>query len=374
MATVLTTDILRDLAGFRADNGCAITIYLDLDPSSSPTATDLDTKFKSVLSEAERAGERRPGDRECRLAVRDDLDRIRDWWDDEFDRDGLRGVAVFASSADGLFRTLPLTRGAGDSAQVGPTLHLSPLAATLAGEGVLVAVVSRERGTVYRLEGGRLREVADETEEQPGQHDQGGWSQGRYARHIDHLVQQHLKTVGAELDRQVRRGGLRLVLVGPEELRGEFDRALSSEAREAVIGWTTAEAHAGPRDLLAAAQPLLDGAQKEADAEALARYREERGRGARAAAGWKQVLDAASDLRIELLLVEPGAAAKAWECPRCGRASADGGSCPLDGTKLEVREDAVDLALRGTLAGGGSIVRVEAGALDGKGIGALLRF
>jgi peptide subunit release factor 1 (eRF1) len=258
---------------------------------------------------------------------------------------------------------------------VEPTLHLSPLSGTLDREGVLVAVVSRERGTVYRLEGGRLREVADESEEQPGQHDQGGWSQARYARHIDHLVQQHLKSVGAELDRQVRGGGLRLVLIGPEELRSDFERALPSDARDAVIGWASAEAHAAPGDLLAAARPLLDRAQKRADVEALDRYLEERGRHGRAAGGWKQVLDAANDARIDLLLLEPGASAKAWECPRCGRASADGGSCPLDGTKLEEHEDAVDLALRGTLAGGGSIVRVEAGALaESKGIGALLRF
>src|SRR4051794_15678656 len=79
MATALTTDILRDLGGFRAQNGCAISIYLDLDPSSAPTTGDIDMKFKSILSESEKAAERRAGDRECRLAVREDIDRIRDW-------------------------------------------------------------------------------------------------------------------------------------------------------------------------------------------------------------------------------------------------------------------------------------------------------
>jgi len=375
MATAVTTGILRDLAGFRADNGCAISIYLDLDPSASPTIPDVETKFNSLLAEAERAAESRSESRECRLAVREDISRLRAFWDDEFDRDGARGVAVFASSADGLLRALPLVRGVGDSVHVGPSLHVSPLAGALEDEGALVAVVSRERGTVYRLEAGRLREVADETEEQPGQHDQGGWSQGRYARHIDHLVHQHLKSVGAELARQVRGGGLRLVLVGPEELRTEFQRALSAEAREAMVGWTTAEAHASRSELLAAAGPLLAEARAHADRDALARFDEEHGRGGRAAAGWKQVLDAASDARIELLLVEEGASARAWECPRCGRASADGGDCPLDGTRLEEREDAVDLALRGTLAGGGSVVRLGAGALAGSnGIGALLRY
>jgi peptide subunit release factor 1 (eRF1) len=218
-------------------------------------------------------------------------------------------------------------------------------------------------------------EVADESEEQPGQHTQGGWAQARYQRHIDHLVQQHLKSVGGELDKQVRGRGLQLVVVGPEEMRGDFESALSDEARDAIVGWTTAEAHAGPSDLLEIVRPLLDEARARVDEEALARFEEEHGRGGRVATGWKQVLEAASDARIELLLVEEGASARAWECPQCGRASADGGSCPLDGTKLEERDDAADLALRQTLANGGNVVHVGSGALgDSKGIAALLRF
>jgi peptide subunit release factor 1 (eRF1) len=375
MATAVTTDTLRGLAGFRAANGCAISIYLDLDPSSAPTPPELETKFNSVLSEAEKLADAQPGGRDCRLALRDDVTRIRDWWDDEFDRDGANGVAIFASGGDGFFRALPLAEGVGDVVRIGPSLYLTPLAAALDRDGSLVAVISRERGTVYRFAGGRLVEVADESEEQPGQHDQGGWSQARYQRHIEHLVQQHLKTVGGELDKQVRGRGLQIVAVGPDEMRSDFESALSSETREAIVGWTTADAHAGASELLEVVKPLLDQARARADQEELERFEEEHGRGGRAASGWKQVLEAASDARIDVLLLEEGAGARGWECPQCGRASADGGNCTLDGTKLEERDDAADLALHQTLANGGSVVSVGSGALgDSKGIAALLRF
>jgi peptide chain release factor subunit 1 len=374
MATAVTTDTLRELAGFRAENGCAISIYVDLDPSSTPTIPGVETKFNSALGEAEKLADAQRGARDCRLALRDDLARIRAWWDD-LDRDGARGLALFASSADRFFRALLLVDGVGDSIHIAPTLHLTPLVGSLDRDGALVAVVSRERGTVYRFEEGRLVEIADESEEQPGQHSQGGWSQSRYRRHIDNLVQQHLKTLGSELDQRARRGTLRLVAVGPEEIRSDFEAKLSNEAREAIVGWVGAEAHAGPNELLAVVRPLLDEAHAREDADALARFEEHRGRGDRAAAGWSQVLDAASDARVQTLLVEEGAESRAWECPQCGRASADGGSCPLDGTKLEERDDAADLALHRTLEHGGSVVRVGAGALgDAKGIGALLRY
>jgi peptide chain release factor subunit 1 len=375
MATAVTTDTLRGLAGFRAANGCAISIYIDLDPSATPTIPDVETKFNSILSETEKTAEGTGKTRDCRLAIRDDIARIRAWWDDEFQRDGTRAIAIFASSADGFFRALPLADAMGDSVHVGPSLHLAPLAGTLDRDGALVAFVTRERGSIYRLDGGRLEEVADESSEQPGQHDQGGWSQARYQRHIDNLVQQHLKSVGGALEEHARGGSLRMVVVGPEEMRGDFEAALSNEARAAIVGWASAEAHAGPNELLEVVRPLLDEARARADQETLARFEELHGRGERSATGWKQVLDAASDARVDVLLVEEGAQERAWECPQCGRASADGGACPLDDTKLEERDDAVDLALHHTLAQGGSVVRVGSGALgEAKGIAALLRF
>jgi peptide chain release factor subunit 1 len=285
-------------------------------------------------------------------------------------------VALFASSADGLFRIVPLLEPVADGCEIGPELWISPLAGQLGrGEGALVAIVTRERGVLYRLHEGRLEEIADESEEVPGQHDQGGWSQARYQRHIENIVLRHLKTVGEEIDRTVHNRPAHLVMVAPEEMRGELESKLSHEARESIVGWVSADAHANETELLELVQPLLDEARARADEATLERWHAERGRGGRVAAGWKQTLDAASDARIEVLLVDEGARHQAWSCPTCGRASADGGKCPLDDTKLEERDDAVDLAVHHTVLHGGSLVCFGAGALaDADGIGALLRF
>jgi peptide chain release factor subunit 1 len=376
MATTVTDNVLRDLAGFRADNGCAISIYLDFDPSTTPTIPDVATKFKATLAEAEKLAEEHPRARECRMALREDLKRIRDWWDDEFERDGARGLALFASSADGMLRALPLANAVGDLVRIGHTLTVAPLVKELGLEGDLVVLISRERGSVYRLTGGRLVEVLDESDETPGQHQQGGWSQARYQRHIDNLVQQHLKAVGGEIDKRARRGGApRIVVVAPEEMRGDFESALATETREAIVGYATAEAHAGPSELLEVVRPLLDEARARDEEALLERWQEAHGRGERSAAGWKQVLDAASDARVSVLLVDETAKREAWECPQDGRGYADGGNCPLDGAKLERVPDGADLAIHQTLAHGGTIVRLGSGALgDASGIAALLRF
>jgi len=372
----LTWDTLRDLASFRSSKGCAISLYLDLDPSASPTPAGAETKLRALLAQADK--ERQDGlAHEQKVALEGDLARIRDWWDGEFDRDGSRAYALFASALDGLWRTLPLSLPVTDRVSIASELCLAPLVPLVGrDDNALVAFVGRERGQVFRLRGGRLVEELDESEEQPGRHDQGGWSQARYQRHIEKLVRDHIRTVGGEIDRRVRgHGGPDLVIVAPEELKPEIEGALSAETREAVVGWAHAEAHASPADLLDAVKPHLDCAHGARQQAALERFREELGRGGRACAGWADTLAAASDGRVELLLVQERVNRAGYRCPSCGRAAAEAGTCPIDGATLEPRADGLDLAAHHVLSTGGAIVVVAGEQLaDHEGIGALVRF
>jgi len=376
MAATVTWETLRELAGFRSGKGCAISLYADLDPSSTPTAAEMESRMRSLVADAEKRAEMQRYAHEQKAALRADLDRIRRWWDD-FDRDGARGVAVFASSLDNYWRALSLAEPVSAEVRLSSDLYLAPLVPLVGrGDGALVAFVSRERGQVFRLRGGRLEEVVDQTEEQPGQHDQGGWSQSRYKRHIEKLVRDHLKTVGGEIDKRVRRASdLQMVIVAPEEMRGEIESTLSNEAREAIVGWAQAEAHANAKELLDVAKPHIERARAKQVASALERWSEESGRNGRAVAGWEDTLEAASDGRVELLLMRQGANREAYQCPECGRGSATGGACPLDGTHLERRSDGSDLAVHNVLAHGGSVIAVGREDLgEHDGIGALLRF
>jgi peptide chain release factor subunit 1 len=230
---------------------------------------------------------------------------------------------------------------------------------------------------VLALRGGRLREVADRTEETLSRHDQGGWSQANFQRHIDNLALEHYKGVAEELDRVYRRlGRPRIVVVAGDEARAEFAETLPSELEEAVIGWTNAEAHATDADLEALVQPFIDDWRVRRENDAVERWREEVGKNALGVAGWADTLEAASDGRVELLLHHAGVRRDAYRCPACGRAAAAAGTCPLDGTTMEHRDDGLDLAVRLTLAYGGDLLAVEQrrDLEPVEGIGAVLRF
>ena len=380
MAGMVSWEQLRELAGFRAAQGCAVSVYLDLDPSQVPTAPDVEVRVNSLIRRAERLVEERKGglSREAREALKSDLQRIGTWFDDGFDRQGAQGVAVFTAGLDNFWSTLTTSDRVPDDVRIASELYLAPLARLLGrGEATLVAAVGRERGDVYRLQDGVLVEIADETEEVPGRHDQGGWSQARYERHIDEIVERHWRRVADTLDTCVRRlPGGRVVLIGAEDMRSDFESVLSNDVRGAVVGWAAAEAHADSTALLEAAKPVLAAWWRGREEAVLDRWREEAGKKGRAAAGWEETLEAASDGRVELLLVQDGSDQRAYQCPQCGRAQSANGSCPLDGTTMESRDGGLDLALHQTLAHGGSVhvLRERQDLAPVGGVAALLRF
>jgi peptide chain release factor subunit 1 len=378
VANSVTWDALRQLAGFRAEKGCVISLFVNLDPSVSPTPGDAKTRVHSLLDEGEKKSNGLNQTHEQRLGLKADFERIRAFFDEEFERDGARAYAVFCAGLDNLWETVPLSESVPDKVKVSRELYLAPLVPLVGrGDGAVVAVVGREQGRLYRLRAGRLDEVADLFEEQPRRHDQGGWSQSRLQRHVDELAKDHLKTVGDELENQLRRLRFpKVVVVCPEELKSEFADKLASGARNSIIGWTTAPAHANPVELLSIAMPVLEEWRERQETEAVERWKEESGRNGRAASGWEKTLEAASDARVECLLFHEGAEHAASLCPACGRVSLSGGRCPLDGTEMEQRNEGLDLAVHQVLVHSGQVLalRHRRDLEPVGGIGALLRF
>ena len=378
---MVTAERLRDLASFRVEQGCAISLYLGFDPSTSSTIPATQAKFNSVLDEAQRSAFANRGEltHDQKLGLQSDFERIRTFLADDFDRSGVRGVAIFAAGLDNVWSVYSLSETVPDDARVGPDFYVVPLVPLVGrGNGAIVALIDRERGLLFVLRDGGLQPLADLSKEQPGRHDQGGWSQSRYQRHIDELARDHLRTVAEDLDKQLRSGIARhVVVIGPDEARGDFQGLLSQEASSALVGMTSGEGYASPNELLELALPFIEQARLAEEREILARWEAEAGRNGRAAVGWEQTIESASDGRVAILLFQEGIQHAAYECPKCGRAQAVDGSCPLDGTHMESRDDGVDVAVHQTLAHGGTVQAVsrERAQLErAEGIAALLRF
>src|SRR5687768_10395585 len=95
--TTVSLDGLRELAAFRAENGCAITLYVDLDPSISPTTRDTSTRVRAMLDAAAKSHGATRTDlaHEVKVGLKSDFERLHAYFEGEFDRDGAHGLAVF---------------------------------------------------------------------------------------------------------------------------------------------------------------------------------------------------------------------------------------------------------------------------------------
>src|SRR2546423_2272675 len=193
MADMVTWPMVRELANFRAENGCATTLYLNLDPSEVPTAGDAQTRMNALLNAAEKT-DRKELTHEQRSALKGDFERIARWFDDEFDRDGAQAMAVFSAGLDNFWTTIALPEPVPDRFKIGRDFFLAPLVPIVArADGTIVAVVGREQGHLYRLEAGRLPGISDHLHGQPGRAAHGGWPPARSPRPPETLGHGHLQ-------------------------------------------------------------------------------------------------------------------------------------------------------------------------------------
>jgi peptide chain release factor subunit 1 len=378
--TALSMQTLRELAAFRTQRSpYAISLYVDLDPSETPTAVELDARIGSLLSKCSREVEEDEPAHEQRLALRRDLERIDRYFDEEFERNGARGLALFSSSADELWRVLRLGERVSDDARIERRLFLLPLVPLAHESGeYLVVVVGREQGQIWLLEDGKLELLDDRFQEQERRHDQGGWAQARYARHIESHVHEHLRDLAGALQRRLREHDLvsGLVIAASEETRPELERLLPPEVRRLPTGWIHVDAHAGASELKEATRPFLERRRRARVAEQVERWRTELGHGTRACVGWRQTVEAASDGRVEELVYEIGLQGTVWLCERCERISARPGRCPLDGTTTIEQRDGLELLVHRILERGGLVLPLLEESLrpEREKVGALLRY
>src|SRR5881409_2954594 len=96
MAGTVTWPRLRELAAFRTENGCAISLYLNLDPSEVPTQGDAQSRMNALLNAAEKI-------------------------------DGSGGVAIFAAWLDNFWDTLLVPEPVPDGVRVSREFYLAPL-------------------------------------------------------------------------------------------------------------------------------------------------------------------------------------------------------------------------------------------------------
>ena len=157
---------------------------------------------------------------------------------------------------------------------------------------------------------GRIEEERDLFDEVPGRHEQGGWSQSRYQRHIAQHVGQHLRRVADALLRYSKRRRFdHLILAGPDELVPEFERLLHDYLRRRIASRATLAMTASADEVMTrslAVEESIETARERAVVDRLDGEAKAARHGVR---GLDRVLGALNDGRVETLVVPFGTSA-----------------------------------------------------------------
>jgi peptide chain release factor subunit 1 len=376
----LDSELAASLASFRAEHPSAISCYLGLDPADVPTASALSSHVTSLVDKAERAVAlvSEVLEHDVATQLREDVARIHALLENELDRSGAHGLALFVTGTDEISEEVRLPGPVEDRVDIGRTFVLSPLLHFLERDrGMILVAVGRDRGKLWRLRRGVVSDLDDLTRDGQGQHDQGGWSQARFQRGRDKEALDHMRTVAAAISGHIPQGSdTLLVLAGAEEHRRAFEELLEPHVLGALIGWADVEKQEDGDALRPEAERLLDERLEAERSALLDRWREEDGqRSGRSTHTWEETMAAAWDGRIDSLLVD-GRSNEAFECTSCGRGYIRPGMCELDSTPLvEALGGTLEVVLRGTLQNGGAIRLVPGEELaETGGAAALLRY
>src|SRR5918993_1268466 len=244
---------LRRLAALRPERGMVLSIFFNLDPSEFATPAARATEVNSVVTAAAHKVEEAEGlEQDARIALRRDLDRVRDVLQgSDVASNGTHGLAVYACGPEDLQE-------------------------------------------VDRIEG-----------DTHGQHDQGGWSQARFQRSVE---QEKLNHLGEALDtlfaRFKRRPFDHLLVGAPDELVAEVEQRLHPYLRDRLAGRLHVDVeNSSAEEIRAAAADVVDAHVAEVEREALDRFKQGVGRGDRGAAGPAAVMEALEQARVETLLL-----------------------------------------------------------------------
>jgi peptide chain release factor subunit 1 len=346
------------------------SVFLNTDGARFPKASDYENRLETLLRDAIGAASGPTDDVEA------DAKAIRTWVSDEFNRNGVKGLGLFASGGE-IFDRIHTAEPFRNIARIGDTPYVVPLQAMLGRHMHLgLALADRDAAQLFRYRLGRIVEYAEVDSDVPGQSDGGGWSQARFARNVDNAVLHHYKDV-SDLFRQVHDDDAfdALILAGPT---GEVEalRKTLHPYLQAVVHPTTFSLpnHPSKEEVLEVFAGVEQARVSSRRKDLLDRLAAGAGQGEKVSWGLRDVIDACNERRIETLFVVEGSGQPGFRSDT-GMLTLHEEDAKAFGGGAEPVEDVIDEVIEQCVL---ARTRIElfrdSERLDGEPVAALLRF
>ncbi|MEO8030255.1 MAG: hypothetical protein ABJC74_16015 [Gemmatimonadota bacterium] len=348
--------ILNRLARMKPGRDPIVSCYLKLEPRDRSRNRYL-VKFKNRQREIEQSLEARYPDKHDRDAIRRDLGLIREYLSTPTHLPATQGVAIFASSGQGLFEVLPLPRVHRSRLAVDRTPLVRELAALEDEVGrLLTVVVDRNGARLFEVSAFDAREVAEVKADSThrgrfhGTRAEPGKGEHAFHQRLKQERQRHLDVVArAIFERHQRNPVHGLVIAGPGPEAAALEPFLHPYLTERLLGAAQLNPREATPGLVHAATVAVREAYREAaEHDLIHDLAEAEG------AGWgtrstTEALRALSRGQVRTLLVSEETSLPGFRFAGSGRLSlsdedgrGEGEAVPV----IDVLDDAIEEALR----------------------------
>jgi len=243
-----------------------------------------------------------------------DIEKVRSFLENEVDP-AVQGLLIIACSAKNVFETILLGLPLGNSVTLAPTPALRVLAKLLEDEPrftVLAADQEYASITVVDRAVG-LYQLEVEATGFPRHQNQGGWSQRRYQIRADERVNAFARTVTEYTQTVMKDAGAEyLVLVGNEQLTTTLRDDLHPTFQERIAGMIKVDRLTDDNQVISAALPVVEEAERQAEANVIGRIANGAGPGGGAVTGVEETLAALQAQQVMTLVMNDDFTADGW--------------------------------------------------------------
>ena len=342
---IVSKEQLETLSRFSSPQSPVLSLYLGV-PLSEKRKDKLRTKLNQLIHEHGLA--LRDESKEKQRTFKTQMDQVLNWFEIEYDETG-RGLAIFSSNRDRLWRVFRLPLTVRDQLVISNRPYLRPLMTlTDEYEHYLVLLIDKQTARLFGVYLDEIQEYAEFKDEQvPKPKSGSGDSVDKIQRHHETHLVGHVKHAIQVLERYWQREAYDwLIIGGTENPLAQLRERLPKALQEHLAGAMAVPVNAPLDQVLRAVAAIDERNERRVEEERVnALVTAALGKGP-AVLGLTNTLHALVEEQVMTLVVEDDFQQPGFECSNCHfMIDTHRIRCPLCGAILEAQVDIVERAM-----------------------------
>jgi peptide chain release factor subunit 1 len=231
----------------------------------------------------------------------------------------VNGIALFSCSGIGTFVTYPSIIPFENECSISDLPVLKPLVRLSSQyQNTLVVMVETDSAKLFEVSLEGMTAESSIESYVPGRHDQGGWAQMRYQRHIKDHMDRHHKEVAEHLTELFDSGKKRIILIGQDRIIANFKVFLPERVRHQIADTFTMDFSEERSKILRRIFERLFQKEREEVSRQIEELKERTPRGGLATLGLNRTLEALNKGQVHTLYLLTSFSLQGGKCLRCG--------------------------------------------------------